>query len=92
MSIFSELKKFSGKAVKELTRGGILDKDGLFGDVFGQDAPEPDPLPIPDPPIVQGTAGEGSTSRRRKSIKSGRGGSILAGSLTPRNIGKRILG
>lgn len=49
-------------------------------------------LPKPDPPIVQGKEGDATQSRTRKFIKSGRGGSILAGSLTPKNIGKQTLG
>ena len=50
------------------------------------------PLAIPDPPIAYGMEGEGAYSSRRKSIKSGRGGTILAGPLSPGNVGKKILG
>ena len=93
MSIGSEIKKFGKKVKREVFRGGILDKHSSISKMIrGPEAPVPDPLPIPDPPIVQGTPGEGAGSRRKKLVKSGRGGSILAGSLTPKNIGKRILG
>lgn len=54
---------------------------------------KPDPLPVPDPPIVKGQEGEGVTGIQNKFIKAGRGGTILSGQLTPSNIGKkRLLG
>jgi hypothetical protein len=44
----------------------------------------------PDAPIATGVSGD--TSIRRKSIRSGRGGDILAGPLVPRRIGRPTLG
>ena len=88
MSILSELKKFGKKIVKEVFRPGPLLK--AF-DSFIPDVPEPDPLPIPDPPIVGGQPGEGATAQKRKLIVSGRRGTILTGQLTPKKIGKKGL-
>ncbi len=81
-------KLFKKLKVEELL-GGLIGGELLSGpDAI--EGSEPDPLPIPDPPIGYGTAGEGA--RSKKKFKSGRGGSILAGALTPKNIGKQILG
>lgn len=69
---------------------------GLFGASKTRKAAKearPEPLPPPDPPIVQGAPGEAATDVTRRLIKSGRGGNILTGQLIPKNIGKkRLLG
>ncbi len=50
-------------------------------------------LPEPDAPIAQGQPGEGAASIQKRSIKAGRGGTILTGQLAPTKIGKkRLLG
>ena len=54
--------------------------------------PKPEPLPKPDAPIAMGTAGEAETNIKQRLVKAGRGGTILAGPLSPSNIGKKTLG
>lgn len=91
MSILSELKKFGKKFDRERRR---INKDirgavGLGAPVLGV----PDPLPVPDPPIVQGQPGTAASAPKRKLIKAGRGGTILTGQLAPKKTGKkRLLG
>jgi len=51
---------------------------------------EPDPLPLPEAPVGTGTAGE--DPQNKKLVKSGRGGDIIAGPLSPSTKKKRLLG
>jgi len=54
---------------------------------------KPPPPPPPEPPIAIPETGEAETTIKRKTVKSGRGGTILAGELTPESTRKkRILG
>lgn len=86
--ILKEFKRFQKQILGEVKRPGKLVKDALF-----PDPPKPDPLPIPDPPIVQGQPGTAASAPKRKLIKSGRGGTILTGQLAPTKVGKkRLLG
>ena len=98
-----EIRRVGGQigdvADKVYEEGRRIDKQVLdaLGNIInpptpGGDGGDAGPLPIPDPPIAYGMEGEGAYSSRRKSIKSGRGGTILAGPLSPGNVGKKILG
>ncbi len=52
-----------------------------------------EPLPPPEPPIAVPEKGEGEVTKQRRLITGGRRGTILAGQLTPTQVGKkRILG
>lgn len=53
---------------------------------------KPKPLPPPEPPIAPGSEGQAAEDIRNKNIKAGRGGTILAGPLSPRTQKKRLLG
>ena len=47
----------------------------------------------PDPPIAMPETGEADATQKHKITKAGRGGTVLAGQMTPSNIFKRkILG
>ncbi len=46
----------------------------------------------PEPPIALPEKGEADLTKRRPAIKGGRGGTILAGELTPKTKKKEILG
>ena len=48
-------------------------------------------LPTPEAPIAPGVAGEADATTVKKSIKAGREGTKLTGSLVPTNIGKKKL-
>jgi len=62
----------------------------MMGSIFSK--PEkPDPLPLPEAPVGPGTPGESDT-RNKKLMKSGRGGTIIAGPLRPNTGKKRLLG
>jgi len=60
-----------------------------MGSIFSKPK-EPDPLPLPEAPVGAGTAGEGSVDKKK--LKSGRGGTIIAGPLKPNTGKKRLLG
>ena len=61
--------------------------------LFSKPKVETQPLPEPLPPVAIGEKGEAEITKRGTAIKAGRGGTILAGELTPEKIGKkRILG
>ena len=62
----------------------------MMGGIFSKPK-EPDPLPLPEAPVGPGTPGESDT-RNKKLIKSGRGGTIIAGPLSPSTKKKRLLG
>lgn len=52
-----------------------------------------EPLPPPEPPLGVPETGTGEVTRQKHMIRGGRGGTILAGQLTPERVGKkRILG
>ena len=54
---------------------------------------EAEPLPEPEPPVAIPEKGKAEVTKKRQLIRGGRGRTILAGQLTPENIGKkRILG
>lgn len=53
---------------------------------------KPDPLPPPEPPTAPGMPGEAVDTIRSRLLKSGRGGSILAGPLRPKAVGRKLLG
>ena len=60
---------------------------GLFS---SPKTPEP---PKPEAPVAIPETGEGDVTQKRSMIKSGRGGTILAGQMAPANIfKKKILG
>ena len=80
------------KSLDILMTPGPLGKMMMGDDIDSASSDAAGPLAIPDPPIAYGMEGEGAYSSRRKSIKSGRGGTILAGPLSPGNVGKKILG
>ena len=62
-----------------------------MGGIFAKPK-KPDPLPPPAPPIAPGVVGtEGTDPEQKKLIKSGRGGTILAGPLRPTSVGKKKL-
>jgi len=64
-----------------------------MGGIFSQPKMKAPPLPPPEPPVGIPETGAGDVTQKRKLIKSGRGGTILAGQLAPANIfKKRILG
>ena len=49
--------------------------------------------PKPDPPVAIPETGEADVTKNRKMIKAGRGGTVLAGQMTPPNIFKsKVLG
>ncbi len=55
--------------------------------------PEAEPIEEPEPPVAIPEKGEAEVTKRRAGIKTGRGGTILAGELTPKKTKKkRILG
>lgn len=86
--VFKEFKRFQKQILGEAKRPGTLVRQ-----ILSPELPEPDPLPIPDPPIVQGQPGTAASALKRKLIKAGRGGTILTGQLTPKKTGKkRLLG
>ena len=58
---------------------------------FSQPKVETPPLPEPAPPVAMPEKGVGDITRQRKMIRAGRGGTILAGLMTPRNIFKKRL-
>lgn len=61
---------------------------GLFSQPKAQKTPpppEPEALAIPE-------KGEGEGTKRRAEAKAGRGGTILAGELTPETKKKKVLG
>lgn len=63
---------------------------GLFSKPEKSTAPPP---PKPKPPVGIPEKGEADVTEKRKMIKAGRGGTILAGELTPEKTEKaRILG
>ena len=99
--IWKEVKRPFNQADREISRVidktieevGRLSPANILGLNKGLEAGgDAGPLPIPDAPIAYGMEGEGAFSGKRKSIKSGRGGTILAGPLSPGNVGKKILG
>ncbi|KKN75815.1 hypothetical protein LCGC14_0376910 [marine sediment metagenome] len=98
-NIFKEITRPFKQAAAEIKRIGkkIEQEDRrirnqILGTVFPK-PPKPDPLPIPDPPIVRGQPGTAASAAKRKLIKSGRGGTILTGQLAPVKTGKkRLLG
>ncbi len=59
---------------------------GLFS------TPKTPETPPPEPPIALPEKGEADLTKRRPAIKGGRGGTILAGELTPKTKKKEILG
>ena len=56
-------------------------------------AAEAEPLPKPDPPIVQGIQQQaaGATDVERRLVKAGRRGTLLTGQLAPKRVGKKGL-
>ena len=62
----------------------------MMGGLFSKPK-KPDPLPLPEAPVGPGTPGESDT-RNKKLMKSGRGGTIIAGPLRPNTGKKRLLG
>lgn len=64
-----------------------------MGGFFSKPKIETPPLPDPEPPVAIPETGEAEITKRGMKIKAGRGGTILAGQLTPTKIGrKEILG
>ena len=69
-----------------------------MGGLFSQTKQEqpvfnPQPLPEPEPPVAIPETGEGQVTKTKAAVKGGRGGTILAGQMTPANIQKKkILG
>ncbi len=61
-----------------------------MSDLFKQ--PEAEEIEDPEPPVAQGEKGEAEVTRRRARMTEGRGGTILAGELTPETKKKRVLG
>jgi len=54
---------------------------------------QPPPLPAPEPPVAIPEMGDANVIKTGSMIKRGRGGTILAGQMTPSNIKKKkILG
>lgn len=64
-----------------------------MGGLFSRPKIETPPLTEPEPPVAIPEKGEAEVTKAGKGIKAGRGGTILAGQLTPERIGKkRVLG
>ena len=69
----------------------VLKESTILGPTGVMDEPKkPAPLPLPEAPVGAGTAGEGSVDKKK--LKSGRGGTIIAGPLRPNTGKKRLLG
>jgi hypothetical protein len=61
-----------------------------MSDIFKQ--PKAEKIPEPEPPVAMPEKGEAEVTKRRAGAKTGRGGTILAGELTPDTKKKRVLG